>query len=168
VDPTLGAQATTPAANETTSLPAFVDSLPAMQAVDALDRDAAGETVIARSPSTLAAEFACQVSAPLKTPLIKALPRCHKRRSPPSSIRRSGRLAAKCGSRASNATLQAQKVLTSKWDPSSAARPQPSKEIVAACKMAFKSPLDTVKREALRELLKFDLSGIECMFEEAC
>jgi hypothetical protein len=52
-----------------------------------------------------------------------------------------------------DAPVQAQKVLTSKWDPSSAARAQPSKEIVAACKTVFKSPLDTVKREALRELL---------------
>jgi hypothetical protein len=77
------------------------------------------------SPSSLAAEFAKLVLAPLKTPLktllIKAAPLRRKRRSPSSAC--SIRLAAKCGSRAANATLQAQKVLTAKWDPN----PQPSR-----------------------------------------
>ena len=54
------------------------------------------------SPSSLAAEFTKQVSAPLKTSLIKAAPLRRKCRSPSSAfIRRSIRLAA-------NATLQAQ------------------------------------------------------------
>jgi hypothetical protein len=73
------------------------------------------------SPSSLAAEFAKQVLALLKTSLIKAAPLRQKRRSPSSAC--SIRLAAKCGSRATNATLQAQKVLTAKWDPN----PQPSR-----------------------------------------
>ena len=80
------------------------------------------------SPSSLAAEFAKQVLAPLKTPLIKEAPLHQNRRSPSSaSIRRSIHLAAKCGSRAANATLQAQKVLTAKWDPN----PQPQQNAPA-------------------------------------
>ena len=63
----------------------------------------------------LAREFARRISAPLKTPILKAPPRRRTRRSPLSvTIRRSTRLAAKCASRAPNATLQAQKVLVSK------------------------------------------------------
>jgi hypothetical protein len=64
------------------------------------------------SLSSLASEFTKQVLAPLKTPLIKAAPLRRKCRSPSSAC--SIRLAAKCGSRAANATLQAQKVLTAK------------------------------------------------------
>jgi len=64
------------------------------------------------SPSALAREFARHVSAPLKTPILKAPPRRRPRRSPCLvTIRRSMHLAAKCASRAPNATLQAQKVL---------------------------------------------------------
>jgi hypothetical protein len=74
------------------------------------------------SPSSLTIEFVKQVSTPLETPLIKATPLRQKRRSPSSaSIRRSICLATKCGSHASNATLQVQKVLTAKWNPT----PQP-------------------------------------------
>jgi hypothetical protein len=70
-------------------------------------------------PSALAREFARRVSAPLKTPILKAPPRCRTHRSPSSiTIHRSTHLAAKCASRAPNATLQAQKVLVSKWEPS--------------------------------------------------
>lgn len=47
-------------------------------------------------------------------------------------------------------------------------RQQPPKEVVEAIKTAFRGPLDSAKREALRELLKFDLTEIECVFDEAC
>jgi hypothetical protein len=71
------------------------------------------------SPLALAKEFTRRVSAPLKTPTLKAPPRRRTCRSPSSvTIRRSMCLAAKCASRAPNATLQAQKVLVSKWEPS--------------------------------------------------
>lgn len=119
-----------------------------------------------RSPTAIAEEFVGMVTAPLKTPIIRALPRRRRRRSPPSTIRRSGRLALKDASRAPNATLQAQQVLSSKWEL--AVRNQPTREVIEALKTAFKGPIDSARREALRELLKFDLTGIECVFEEAC
>jgi hypothetical protein len=48
------------------------------------------------------------------------------------------------------------------------ARTQPPNDVVLAFKSAFKEPLDSAKREALNELLKFDLSGVQCAFDEAC
>jgi hypothetical protein len=70
------------------------------------------------SPSAIAREFARRISASWKTPILKAPPRRRTRRSPSSvTICRSTRLAEKCASRAPNATLQAQKVLMSKWEP---------------------------------------------------
>ena len=71
-------------------------------------------------------------------------------------------------SRAPNAMLQAQKVLTTKWEANVAPRQQSSKEAVEAFEEAFQDPLDSAKRKALRELMKFDLAEVECMFEEAC
>ena len=87
------------------------------------------------SPSSLAAEFAKRVSVPLKTPLIKAALRRRKRHSSPSaSIRRSTRLAAKCSSRATNATLQAQKMLAAKWDLTSQPPQNASAQVMASFK----------------------------------
>jgi len=119
------------------------------------------------SPSALAWEFARRVSAPLKTPILKAPPRRRTRRSPSSvTIRRSTRLVAKCASWAPNATLQAQKVLVSKWEPS-ASQPSDS-QVVADFQQTFQGPLDAAKRAALRALMKFYVVGFECLFEEAC
>jgi hypothetical protein len=75
-------------------------------------------TPLPTSPLALAREFAWRVSALLKTPILKVPPRRRTRRSPSSvTVRRSTHLAAKCAARAPNATLQAQKVLVSKWEP---------------------------------------------------
>ena len=119
------------------------------------------------SPSALVREFARRVSAPLKTPILKTPPRRRTRRSPSSiTIRRSTRLVAKCASRAPNATLQAQKVLVSKWEPTAS---QPSdNQVVVDFQRSFQGPLDSAKRAAFRALMKFDVAGFECMFEEAC
>jgi hypothetical protein len=57
-------------------------------------------------------------------------------------------------------------VLVSKWEPTAL---QPSNtEIVVDFQQAFQGPLDSAKRDALRVLMKFDVAGFECMFEEAC
>ena len=115
----------------------------------------------------LAREFARRISAPLKTTILEAPRRRRTRRSPSSvTIRRSTRLVAKCASRAPNATLQAQKVLVSKWEPSVS---QPSdSQVVADFQQTFQGSFDSAKRAALRALMKFDVVGFECMFEEAC
>jgi hypothetical protein len=59
-------------------------------------------------------------------------------------------------------------MLVAKWEPTAVARTQPPNDVVLAFKSAFKEPLDSAKREALNELLKFDLSGVQCAFDEAC
>ena len=82
------------------------------------------------------------------------------------TIRCSTRLAAKCASRVPNVTLLAQKVLVSKWEPSVS---QPSdSQVVVDFQQTFQGPLDSAKRAAFRALMKFDVAGFECMFEEAC
>jgi hypothetical protein len=128
-----------------------------------VDGDDRSPTSMPTSPSALAREFVRCVSAPLKTPILKAPPRCRTRRSPSSvTIHRSTRLAAKCASRAPNATLQAQKVLMSKWEPTAS---QPSdNQVVADFQRSFQGPLDSSKRAALRTHMKFDVTW----FEEAC
>ena len=124
-----------------------------------MDGDDRPPTSMPTSPSVLAREFARRVSAPLKTPILKAPPRRRTRRSPSSvTIRRSTCLAAKCGSQAPNATLQAQKVLVSKWEPSVS---QPSdSQVVADFQQTFQGPLDSAKRATLRALMKFDVAGV--------
>jgi hypothetical protein len=54
----------------------------------------------------------------------------------------------------------------SKWEPT--ASQSLDTQIVANIQQAFQDPLDSAKREALRALMKFDVAGFECMFEEAC
>ncbi|KAG0520167.1 hypothetical protein BDA96_08G050000 [Sorghum bicolor] len=91
-----------------------MDSDSAAPRTDAQDVRASSEV----SPSALGREFARRVTEPLQTSVLKAAPRRRSCRSPPlASLHRSGRLAAKSHLRAANATLQAQKVLSSKWDP---------------------------------------------------
>jgi hypothetical protein len=63
--------------------------------------------------------------------------------------------------------LQAQKVLVSKWEPSASQRSDT--QVVADFKKGLQGPINSAKREALRALLKFDVSGFEFEgFEEAC
>jgi hypothetical protein len=64
--------------------------------------------------------------------------------------------------------LQPQKVLTAKWNPTRQPQQKASAQVIAAFKQIFQEPLDSAKRAALCELMKFDLAGIDCMFEEAC
>jgi hypothetical protein len=131
--------------------------------VDSYDRP---PTSMPTSPSALTREFARRVSAPLKTSILKAPPRRRTRRSPSLvTIRRSMLLAAKCASRARNATLQAQKVVVSKWKPTTS-RPSDN-QVVVDFRRLFQGPLDSAKRDALRALMMFDTAGFECMFEEA-
>jgi hypothetical protein len=55
----------------------------------------------------------------------------------------------------------------SKWEPSTSQRSDT--QVVADFKKGLQGPLDSAKREALRALLKFDVSGFEFEgFEEAC
>ena len=42
------------------------------------------------------------------------------------------------------------------------------KQVVADFPRSFQGPLDSAKRDALRALMRFDVAGFECMFEEAC
>jgi hypothetical protein len=39
---------------------------------------------------------------------------------------------------------------------------------MAAFKQTLQEPLDSAKRAALHELMKFDLPGVDCMFDVAC
>ena len=123
-------------------------------------------TSMPTSPSALVREFARCVSATLKTPILKAPPRRRTHRSSSSvTIRRSTRLAAKCASRAPNATLQALKVIVSKWEHTAS---QPSNnQVVAGFQWSFQGPLDSAKRDALSALMKYDVAEFECIFEEA-
>jgi hypothetical protein len=58
-------------------------------------------------------------------------------------------------------------VLVYKWEPSTSQRSDT--QVVANFKKGLQGPLDSAKREALRALLKFDLSGFKFEgFEEAC
>jgi tRNA A37 threonylcarbamoyladenosine dehydratase len=50
----------------------------------------------------------------------------------------------------------------------SAAQQNAPAQVVAAFKQTLQEPLDSAKRAALREPMKFDLVGVDCMFEEAC
>jgi hypothetical protein len=126
------------------------------------------EVTLPGSPSALAWEFASCVTAPLKTLVLKALPRCRSRRSPSSaSLHYSSRLAAKCHSRAANATLRAQKVLSSKWDPATL-KQQSDLQAWSAFQQAFQEPLDSSKRQTLQPLFKVDLTNVEGMLEDAC
>jgi len=53
----------------------------------------------------------------------------------------------------------------SKWEPTAS---QPSDtQVVADFQQTFQGPLDSAKRAALRALMKFDVVGFECIFEEA-
>lgn len=113
------------------------------------------------SPGSKAAKLARRIEVPVSTPLLRC-PSRHRRRSPNVSIRRSGRLAAKCGARAANATLQAQKVLISKWPTPSNGQAMPTiiaptvPKDIAQLDRALMEPLDSSKRDALRALFAME------------
>jgi hypothetical protein len=119
------------------------------------------------SPSALAEEFARRIFALLRTPILKAPPDVEPvalRHRSPSAIACVWR--QKCASRAPNAPVQAQKVLVSKWEPTTS---QPSDyQVVTDFQQSFQGPLDSSKRAGLRALTKFDVAGFEYMFKEAC
>ena len=90
----------------------------------------------------------------MQTPILKGLPRRRSRRRPSSaSLCRSSRLAVKSHLRAVNATLQARKVLPSKWDPTTPEQ-QPDTQVLNAFQQALQVPLDSSKEASTADAVQ--------------
>ena len=63
-------------------------------------------------------------------------------------------------------SFKRRRCFVSKWEPFASLLSD--FQVVADFQQTLQGPLDSAKRAALRALMKFNLAGFECMFEEAC
>jgi hypothetical protein len=117
-------------------------------------------------PSSVQEQLEAEICLPLPTPLIRAGPRLRRSWTPVSihSLRRSTRITAK--PRATNATVQAQKVLLKKLGVE-VQEDEPDPDIEEKLKVVFQGDMSENKQRCLQIFLngRFDVTALDLNLE---